>query len=67
MKKLLLFLACILQTLLIFAQSDKYNQAMQQQISKIESAFQDGSFPDLANSFERIGDAEKIQWMTYYY
>jgi hypothetical protein len=67
MKKFLLSFLFILSSQLMFAQSDKYNAAMLQQIGKIESAFQDGSFPDLANSFERIGDAEKTQWIPYYY
>lgn len=40
---------------------------MKAQISKIETAVQNGGFPDLANSFERIGDAEKTQWLPYYY
>ena len=67
MKKIIFFIALILPSMAIFAQSDKYNGAMKQQIAKIEKAFQDGSFPDLANSFERIGDAEKTQWLPYYY
>lgn len=67
MKKFLFSLVGVLLTMVMFAQSDKYNQVMHQQISKLDSAFQDGSFPDLANSFERIGDAEKNQWLPYYY
>jgi hypothetical protein len=67
MKKFMLSIAFLLPTLLMVAQSDKYKQAMLQQIGKIEAAYQSGGFPDLANSFERIGDAEKTQWLPYYY
>lgn len=67
MKKFLLAIAFLLPALFMLAQSDKYNAAMQQQIGKIEGAFQNGNFLDIANGFERIGDAEKTQWLPYYY
>lgn len=50
-----------------FSQSDKYKSAMQKNISQLDSATGKGTLPDLANSFERIGDAEKTQWLPYYY
>ncbi|ULQ52513.1 hypothetical protein [Flavihumibacter fluvii] len=67
MKKFILTISLILPAILLLAQSDKYKQAMVQHIGKIESAFQSGNFLEIANSFERIGDAEKTQWLPYYY
>jgi hypothetical protein len=67
MKKIILLFAFLLPVIGLIAQSDKYVKAMQQQIDKLDGAFQSGSFPELANNFERIGDAEKTQWLPYYY
>ena len=53
--------------MMLFAQSDKYLPSMKKNISMLDSAFQKGNFKDLANNFERIGDAEKLQWLPYYY
>ncbi len=52
-----------------FAQSsEKYNMVMQKNIYMIDSSFK---MPEiilqLANSFERIGNAEKKEWLPYYY
>jgi hypothetical protein len=49
------------------AQSDKYAPAMKKNISLLDSAMQKGNAKELANNFERIGDAEKTQWLPYYY
>lgn len=67
MKRILLILAFVLPGIGLLAQSDKYNTAMTQQIAKMDAAMQNGSFGELANSFERIGEAEKTQWLPYYY
>ena len=67
MKKTVLFFAFGLLALSGFAQSAKYDAAMQAQIAKLATAHTDNSYPALANSFERIGDAEKTQWLPYYY
>ena len=50
-----------------FAQSDKYAPAMKKNIALLDSAVQKGTARELANNFERIGDAEKTQWLPYYY
>ncbi|MEO6453197.1 MAG: hypothetical protein ABIN97_03955, partial [Ginsengibacter sp.] len=47
--------------------SDKYTATMKKNITMLDSAFQKGNFAELANTFERIGDAEKTQWLPYYY
>lgn len=67
MKKLALFFAFALPALGGFAQSAKYTAAMQAQIAQLATAYSNNGFPALANSFERIGDAEKTQWLPYYY
>ncbi|RYF88836.1 MAG: hypothetical protein EOO03_07475 [Chitinophagaceae bacterium] len=47
---------------------DKYTAAMTKNLNAIGDAFKN---PDnllaLANNFERIGEAEKTQWLPYYY
>jgi hypothetical protein len=49
------------------AQSDKYNQVMQKNVALLDSAKNPEELQSLAGTFERIGDAEKTQWLPYYY
>lgn len=67
MKKVFLLAAMISFGNFLFAQSDKYTGAMQKNISMLDSAMQKGNMAELANNFTRIGDAEKTQWLPYYY
>jgi hypothetical protein len=67
MKKSILFAAFILFAGSIFAQSAKYESAMKANISQLDSIHSNNNADDLANSFIRIGDAEKTQWLPYYY
>jgi len=68
MKKYMLFLlaAFSLQTA-VFSQNDKYVAAMQKNLAAFDSAKTVEDFIKVANTFERIGDAEKTQWLPYYY
>lgn len=50
-----------------FAQSDKYVKAMEPKVAAIDTTHTVAGFTDLANAFERIADAEKTQWLPYYY
>lgn len=50
-----------------FSQSEKYMKAMEAKVSMLDSAKTADEYKDLANSFERIADAEKTQWLPYYY
>ena len=50
-----------------FSQSDKYVDAMQKNLALFDSAKTVEDFTKMANTFERIGDAEKTQWLPYYY
>ena len=68
MKKIMLFTVICLMSIASFAQSEKYVNAMKANIAMIDSAFGNpDAFLGLANTFERIGTAEKTQWLPYYY
>ena len=67
MKRVILSLSILVASLAAFAQSEKYTTAMQKNIAELDGAMQKGNFAELANNFERIGDAEKTQWLPYYY
>jgi hypothetical protein len=54
-------------TLAANAQSDRYKSAMEKNLSQFDSSKTTQDFMTLANNFERIGDAEKTQWLPYYY
>ena len=49
------------------AQSDKYASAMQANIALLDSAKTTADFENVTNAFVRVGDAEKTQWLPYYY
>jgi hypothetical protein len=61
-----------LVTILLFvsaiasAQEDRYTSAMQQNLLKMDSARTAEGYLKIANSFERIADAEKDKWIPYY-
>jgi hypothetical protein len=62
-----LLLAALLIGLASQAQSDKYVAAMQKNLPLFDSAKTIDQLQSLAGTFERIGDAEKTQWLPYYY
>ena len=49
------------------AQSEKYVKVMQEKVSLIEQTRTVEGWQELSNSFERIGEAEKDQWLPFYY
>ncbi len=70
MKQFFLLMTLSLAMLTSFAQSEKYTAAMKKNLADIDSAFaknEPANLVDIAASFERIGDAEKTQWLPYYY
>jgi hypothetical protein len=67
MKKVLLLGTLIFSVALTNAQSEKYTVAMKKNIALLDSAISKGILKEVANNFERIGDAEKNQWLPYYY
>lgn len=67
MKRIILSFAFFISVASLFAQSDKYQQGMQANIALLDSAKTTPDFTAVAAAFERIGDAEKTQWLPYYY
>jgi hypothetical protein len=65
--KSILFSFMMLWVLVGSAQSDKYVAAMKINLDQFDSVKTVAQFQALANTFERIGDAEKTQWLPYYY
>jgi hypothetical protein len=63
----------LLFSLLVFSvfnssgQSDKYIDAMKKNMALFDSAKTTADLQAVSNTFERIGDAEKTQWLPYYY
>lgn len=49
------------------AQSSKYLPAMQHNLELLDSAKNTDDLAAVSQAFERIGDAEKTQWLPYYY
>ena len=60
------FALCIL-ALSSFAQSSKFQQTMRANLSLFDSIKTPEEYVSLAASFERIAEAEKTQWLPYYY
>ncbi len=68
MKKIILSTAILLLSVLLFAQSDKYTAAMKKNLESLDTSFRNpASLLAVANNFERIANAEKNQWLPYYY
>ena len=65
--KQLLFAPAIIFSVAAHAQSAKFADAMKQTLSKFDSAKTTADFENIAASFQRIGDAEKTQWLPYYW
>jgi hypothetical protein len=68
MKKVfLLVTAACSFTVAAFSQSDKFVAAMKTNLALFDSIKTADDAIKLANTFQRIGDAEKTQWTPYYY
>jgi hypothetical protein len=67
MKHLIVFVISIAATLVVRAQNEKYVSAMKNNIAQLDSTHDAPRLSELANNFERIADAEKTQWLPYYY
>lgn len=66
MKKIIAIIA-VLISISGFAQSEKYVAAMKKNLAQFDSVKATAQYQSLAGAFERIGDAEKTQWLPYYY
>jgi hypothetical protein len=67
MKKILVVLFVLFVTGTVSAQSEKFTKAMTTTIALIDSAKTADDMLAASAAFERIGDAEKNQWLPYYY
>lgn len=67
MKKSFLFIVFVLLFTGLIAQNDKYTKAMQSAIAAIDTLRSGEGWIESANTFQRIADAEKNQWLPYYY
>jgi hypothetical protein len=67
MKRIVIALLLVTVVTNLFAQSEKFAGAMQKNLEGFANAKTDAEVLDLSNAFERIGDAEKNQWLPYYY
>ncbi len=71
MKNLLIIVALLFSTNLLFAQSEKYRQAMSTSIEAFNSAMNKEPDPteltEITNRFERIASAEPKEWLPRYY
>jgi hypothetical protein len=67
MKKVLVLAAAIFVMHSVSAQSEKYLKTMQDNVSKLDDIHTADGWREAANTFQRIGDAEKNQWLPYYY
>lgn len=68
MKKTIFILSAIFAASFSFAQMpEKFVKAMEAKMAAIDTTISVQGLTDLANSFERIAEAEKNQWLPYYY
>jgi hypothetical protein len=67
MKKMLFALFSLAVVTQGFAQSEKFTKAMTTNIALFDSAKTADEMLAASAAFERIGDAEKTQWLPYYY
>lgn len=68
MKKILFSLTLLLGSFsALLAQNEKYVKAMQDKVVAVDSVRNTAELLALSAAFERIGDAEKTQWLPYYY
>jgi hypothetical protein len=65
--KSLTFLVFLFGVLTAHAQSDKYVVTMKKNLAMFDSVKTAADYQALSAAFERIGDAEKTQWLPYYY
>jgi hypothetical protein len=68
MKQSIFILTAIMVASFSFAQMpEKFVKAMEPKIAAVDTTSSVQGLTDLANAFERIAEAEKNQWLAYYY
>jgi hypothetical protein len=67
MKKTILIIAATIMMYAVTQAQDAYIQQMQIQVAKLDNAGIVKDYQQLANDFLRIAEAQKTQWLPYYY
>ena len=67
MKKIMVFAAALLTAAGVSAQNERYVKAMQENVNKLDSIRTVQEWTQVGNNFQRIAEAEKNQWLPYYY
>ncbi len=68
MKKLVSLSFVLMLSFASFAQSEKFSAAMKKNLDGMEASFKSPTdLISMANNFERIANAEKNQWLPFYY
>lgn len=65
--KTIFAVACLVISMTGLSQSARYMDAMNKNLARFDSVKTTAGYQELAASFERIGDAEKTEWLPYYY
>lgn len=67
MRKTFLIIVASMLTIAMNAQSEKYIRAMEKNVAAVDTTWSTDGLIKLANAFQLIADAEKNQWLPYYY
>ena len=67
MKKIIVFGVALFAIATASAQNEKYMKAMQTNVVALDSTSSAQGWTEMSNNFQRIADAEKTQWLPYYY
>ena len=68
MKKTIIFFTVMMLVSVTYSQMpEKFVKAMEKQVARIETAQTMQDWVDITAAFERIAEAEKNQWLPYYY
>jgi len=68
MKKIIFISTTILLSVFSFSQMpEKFVKAMEARVPAVDTVYTVDGLTELANAFERIAEAEKNQWLPYYY
>ena len=67
MKKIMVFMTALFAVVGVSAQSERYVKAMQENVNKLDSIRSAQGWTEIGNTFQRIAEAEKNQWLPYYY
>lgn len=67
MKKVFLFILVSGLVTTMFGQNEKFTKAMEPKVIAVDTTHSTEGLLELSNTFERIAEAEKTQWLPYYY